>query len=199
MAYIDGFNLHLGLKSRGWRRFAWLDICALADRLKKPTQTMVAVKYFTAHLSGPGGKPRRQKLFLEANEAQGRCSFHFGYYQSSRRRCSKCGFEQEIHSEKQTDVNIAMELLTDAIDDRFDSALLVTADSDLAPTLEKIKGRLPQKRIIMAFPPDRFSQRLSEIAHGFISIGRAKLASSQLPVEVTKPDGVVLRRPPEWS
>ena len=28
-AYVDGFNLYYGLKSKGWRRFYWLDIRAL--------------------------------------------------------------------------------------------------------------------------------------------------------------------------
>ena len=27
--YVDGFNLYYGLKSKGWRRFYWLDIRAL--------------------------------------------------------------------------------------------------------------------------------------------------------------------------
>ena len=28
-AYIDGFNLYFGLKSKGWRRYYWLDLRAL--------------------------------------------------------------------------------------------------------------------------------------------------------------------------
>ena len=198
LAYVDGFNLHFGIKAKGWRRYAWLDLGVLADQLRKPEQTIVAVKYFTALLSGPGAKRTRQKLFLEANEVQGRCSVHLGQFQNSSRRCPRCGLEDDKPSEKMTDVRIATELLADAFEDRFDAALLITGDSDLAPVVEKLRDIFPQKRIIMAFPPARFSQRLSTLAHGFVVIGRAKLAACQLPDEVTKADGVVLCRPQEW-
>jgi hypothetical protein len=30
IAYVDGFNLYFGLKSKGWQRYFWLNIPALA-------------------------------------------------------------------------------------------------------------------------------------------------------------------------
>ena len=29
IAYVDGFNLYFGLKSKGWQRYYWLDVPAL--------------------------------------------------------------------------------------------------------------------------------------------------------------------------
>ena len=46
--YVDGLNLYHGLKSRGWRRYYWLNLRRLAERLLRPGQSLVAVKYFTA-------------------------------------------------------------------------------------------------------------------------------------------------------
>ena len=49
--YIDGFNLFYGLRSKGWRRYYWLDIYRLAQNLLLPGQSLAAVKYFTARYS----------------------------------------------------------------------------------------------------------------------------------------------------
>jgi hypothetical protein len=98
-----------------------------------------------------------------------------------------------------TDVNIAVELLTDAFEDRFDTALLVSADSDLQPPLQKIRQCFPQKRIVVAFPPKRQSFVLRSTAHASFTIGRAVLAKSQFPPEITKADGYVLHRPLSWK
>ena len=35
IAYVDGFDLYFGLKSKGWRRYYWLNIQTLAQNLLK--------------------------------------------------------------------------------------------------------------------------------------------------------------------
>ena len=97
-----------------------------------------------------------------------------------------------------TDVNIAMELLVDAQEDRFDVALLVSADSDLTGPVIKVRTLFPNKRVIVAFPPDRVSERLKREASGWISIGADSIRQNQLPDPVVKPDGVKLWKPVEW-
>ena len=39
IAYIDGFNLYFGLRSKGWKRFYWLNLQKVAQHLLKPDQT----------------------------------------------------------------------------------------------------------------------------------------------------------------
>lgn len=98
-----------------------------------------------------------------------------------------------------TDVNIAVELMADAFADRFDTAILISGDSDLAGPLDKIRKLFPSKRIIVAFPPNRASQRLRTCAHVNFNIGERTLSSSQLPNPVVKPDGFALQRPTGWA
>jgi hypothetical protein len=198
MGYVDSFNLYFGLRSRGWLRFLWLDASALVHCLSKPIQKVSGVKYFTARLSVTSRGQRAQTALLDAYCELGCCSLHFGQYQLTSRRCTRCGFEAAVPSEKMTDVNIAVELLADAVRDAYDTALLISADSDLIPAILKVKELFPRKRVIVAFPPGRFSQRLSQVADGYLVIGRAKLAASQLPDRIEKPDGFVLERPDEW-
>jgi uncharacterized LabA/DUF88 family protein len=198
MAYVDGFNLYFGLISYGWQRFLWLDPALLVEKLLKLEQVCTGVRYFTARLSGSGMKSRQQKVFLEATESLGKCSLHFGQYQGALRRCTSCGVEDLIQSEKMTDVNIAVRLLSDAHHDLYDAAILISGDGDLSPAVREIKETFG-KRVVVAFPPGRFSKLLSEVASAHLVIGRAKLAASQLPNRVHKSDGSILERPQEWG
>ncbi len=100
--------------------------------------------------------------------------------------------------EKMTDVNIAVEMLNDASDDLIDTALLVSADSDLIAPVEAIRIRYPKKLVVLACPPNRQSKRLEAAAHACFRIGRKKIQDSQLPEKVPKPDGFVFVRPSSW-
>jgi uncharacterized LabA/DUF88 family protein len=197
-AYVDGFNLYFGLRSKGWKRFYWLDIAGLVSNLLKPHQVLAVVKYFTARVSGPADKAKRQTAFLEANQALGRCVMYVGQYQLNPQMCRKCGNEVLVPNEKMTDVNIAVELMSDALQDVFDVALLISGDSDLTPPVLKIRELFPRKRIVVVSPPERHSVRLAEAAHAHFTLSRGKLARSLLPASVTKSDGFVLTCPPEW-
>jgi len=98
-----------------------------------------------------------------------------------------------------TDVNIAVELLKDAYDNAFDTALIISADSDLTAPVETIRDRFNSKKVVIACPPDRQSKKLESVAHAYFHIGRKKFHDSLFPETITKPDGYVLRRPPSWK
>jgi hypothetical protein len=126
---------------------------------------------------------------------------YWGHYQSEPRSCRACGAVEQVPSEKKTDVNIAVEMLTDAFSDRFDTALLITADSDLVPAVCAIKKLYPSKRVVVAFPPERASAELQKHAHACFPIGRAKFSACQLPEIISKKQNgavVELTRPEKW-
>ena len=199
-AYVDGFNLYFGLKEAGFRRFYWLDVVALARNLLKPNQRLVGTHYFTARIRANGrnvADQKRQGTYLEALALQGaRCQF--GHYLEKTRECRRCRSTWTDYEEKMTDVNIAIQLMGDAFDDAFDVALVISGDSDLTTPVRRVRQRFPGKRVIVAFPPRRYSSELKRWATGFLSIGEDKLRASQLPDSLTKPDGFVLARPATW-
>lgn len=199
IAYIDGFNLYYGLKTKGWQRYYWLNLQALMANLLKPDQRLVHTKYFTARVQGPPAKVQRQATFLEALDTLPDFSIYYGQYFLTRRVCRKCGFEDLVPSEKMSDVNIAVELLSDAFKDRFDTALLVSADSDLKGPVETVLREFPAKRIVAVFPPARHSVALGQIASAYLTIGRAKLDRSTFPPQVRRQDGFVLQQPASWK
>lgn len=202
MVYIDGFNLYFGLKSRGWKRYYWLDIQRLALNLLKPFQTLVEVKYFTARISAnprDPSKQRRQALFLEALQTLPKARIFYGHYLPKPQSCFKCGSTWNTHEEKMTDVNIAVELVRDAYENLFDTGLLISADSDLAPPVEAVLNRFSEKKVIIICPPDRHSARLEGAGTTTFRLGRKVLQDSQFPDEYPKPDGFILRRPGKWT
>ena len=197
--YIDGFNLYFGLKTKGWKRYYWLNLQKLAQNLLKGNQKLVTTKYFTSRVSGPPDKIKRQGTFIEALETLDGFHIFYGHYLTNKIECKKCGDVFAKPNEKMTDVNIAVEMLTDAFQDAFDTALLISADSDLIAPIKKVKKLYPGKKIVIAFPPARFSFALKEIADASFDIGRQKLARSVFPEEVIKSDGFILKRPERWK
>jgi uncharacterized LabA/DUF88 family protein len=200
ITYIDGFNLYFGMKSAGLDRYLWLDIYALSSSLIKPYQTLEAVRYFTSTVAFPASKSLRQKTYLEALMSLPRSpSIHYGRYQYDERICKNCSHRHEAPSEKMTDVNIAVRMVEDAYLNKFDTAILISGDSDLCPPIDMVRSGFPAKKIVIAFPPDRFSNHLKQKAHAHFSIGRANIAKSQLPETITRGDGFQLKRPHSWN
>lgn len=190
------------MRARGWRRYYWLDLEKLATNLLRRHQRLVATRYFTANLirdhSDPG-KWSRQKTYLEALNARPNLTIHLGYFQPQEVYCYNCGNARQTYEEKMTDVNIAVALLNDAQDNLFDTAMIISADSDLIGPVQALLNRYPTKRVLIAFPPKRTSVNLRDIATAYFVIDQNKLRNSQLPQTVTRPDGFLLQIPSEWA
>ncbi len=199
ITYIDGFNLYFGLKDKGWKRYYWLDLQKLGDKILKSDQTLVLTKYFTSRVSSPTGKVKRQGTFIEALETLDKFEIFYGKYQANPYICSKCKQITQIQNEKMTDVNIAVEMLSDAYQNKFDTAILISADSDLKAPIQKVLDLFPDKRTLVAFPPSRFSFELSKIASASFTLGRKKISESVFNNEVIKRDGFKLIKPAEWK
>jgi uncharacterized LabA/DUF88 family protein len=198
VAYVDGYNLYYGLREKGWKRFYWLNIQSMVQNLLKTNQVLGSTKYFTTVVKRPPDKHKRQAVFLEALRTLSDFEIFYGHWLSNPVTCRKCGHTYEAYHEKMTDVNVAVELMSDAFQDLLDVALLVSADSDLVGPVRAIRQFFPSKRVVIAFPPARHSAALKAVAHGYISIGRNVLAKSAFPDRVVKPDGFVLKRPAQW-
>lgn len=195
--YIDGFNLYHCLKRIGGHRFYWLDLHALVTAHLTPNQVLTSVHYFTSRIKGDPDGFSRQNIYLSALETLPNLSITFGNFLETDVTCKRCGLTYRSHEEKRTDVNIACHMLTDAMDNRFDTALLLTADSDLAPPANLVRNRF-QKRVVALFPPDRHSETLRKTCNGYLFIGKAALSRCLLPEEIVVTPTKTLRRPKTW-
>lgn len=197
--YVDGFNLYHGLHEAARCRWLWLDLVALAEALR-PRSTVEMVRYYTAPVLGQPDAASRQQTYLHALSALhgSRIDIVQGRYQSKSKSCRKCGAKWTEREEKETDVNIAVGLVSDAALGAMDSALIVSADSDLAPAVRTVKKLNPNIFVAAAFPPKRFSNELKSLMPNSFKIGPAKIRGASLPVKVT--DGArTFTRPAKWT
>lgn len=199
IAYVDGYNLYYGLKDSNLQHLYWLNIKKLCTLLLKQSQKLVCVKYFTAKISAPEGKRKRQLNFLEALGTLTNFEIYYGQLISQMSTCVKCGHQWPKYEEKMTDVNMATEMLTDAFADNFDYALLISADSDLVPPVRTICSLFSHKKVIVAFPPGRASKNLGKSSNITMHLRKSLLKKSQFPDTVIKPGGYELKRPQKWK
>ncbi|MGD0519740.1 MAG: NYN domain-containing protein [Terracidiphilus sp.] len=199
ITYIDGFNLYFGLREQGWRKYMWLDLPALSRSLLRADQTLLLTKYFTSRVSGNPGKEQRQSAWLDAIGTLPDLSIYWGKFQTDRKECKKCHNVTFVPQEKKTDVNIATELLCDAYSDAFDTAIIISGDADLVPPIAAIRRLFPQKKIVVAFPPCRYSTELVLTANASMRIFESYFRKSRLPENVTLASGTVVTRPPKWA
>ena len=109
-----------------------------------------------------------------------------------------CGGQWMKAEEKMTDVNIAVEMLQDAHLDAFDDAIIVSADGDLVPVVKAIRSTFTEKRVLAAFPPNRFSDDLKQHVNAAFHITPSKLKRCLLPPRIKKQDGFELLCPKDY-
>ena len=197
ITYIDGYNLYYGLRDQGWKRFYWLNLQKLAGQFLGMGEVLLETKYFTTIVKYPDDKRRRQQVFLEALQTIPNLSMFYGHFLSDTITCRNCGHTYATHHEKMTDVNISVELMKDAFQNRFDTAFLISADSDLVSPIRSIQELFPKKKVTSIFPPGRFSSALKSVSARTLRMGHLELAKSLLPDQVNK-NGVILNRPSSW-
>jgi hypothetical protein len=78
IAYVDGFNLYHGLHQAYGRRYLWLDLEHLVQRVR-PHDQILAVRYFTAEVRDDPDGLARQRAYLAALKAKRRRNVRHGY------------------------------------------------------------------------------------------------------------------------
>lgn len=197
IVYVDGFNLYFGMIQAGLNDCKWLNIHKLANSLLKNHQQIIEIKYFTSRVSNNPDKQKRQTTYVEALETTN-IEIFYGQYQQDTIFCRRCGHSWSHFNEKMTDVNIATQIIIDAYKNSYDTAMLISGDSDLVPPMKAVHQNFPDKRVFVAFPPKRHNNSVAIAAKGFITIGRKKLKNSQFEEKIIKSDGFTLKKPPEW-
>lgn len=210
--YIDGFNFYYGvLKNTVYK---WLDFKSLFQKLLPPNHNILCIKYFTAPVTGKMDprQPIRQKTYIRALEAHiPEISVFYGQFNShiisaplsfpidEKTFGKSIKFANIIKTEeKGSDVNLAVQVLNDAWLNKYECAVIVSNDSDLAESLRLIKEQ-NHKVIGIIFPStkkDRHpSKELTRYASFCKSIRPNILKSCQLPDPIP---GTNISKPSSW-
>ncbi|HUV64056.1 MAG TPA: NYN domain-containing protein, partial [Sedimentisphaerales bacterium] len=120
-----------------------------------------------------------------------------GRFMKKHIKCHLCGRPFLTHEEKQSDVNIALRMLADAMEDMYDKALIISADSDLLPVIKSIQQHAPEKEIGVMFPIGYTSFELRQNAGFRRKMSEKLLRDCQFPDEVEL-GSTVITRPESW-
>ncbi len=137
-------------------------------------------------------------FFFSANKTNPKFKLIFGKY--IEKKVTFGGQEYKTYEEKQTDVNIAVEVIRNVIKDKCDLTIIVSADSDLLPPIHLIRELESRHKVICFFPPSRYSADLAQNADHIINLNRYeyRFKKNQLPDQLTLPNGYVVKKPPTW-
>ena len=183
--YVDGFNLYHSALQKTYPDCRWLNLFELAKRLVNPkTEEIKTVYYFSAIPSWNPNKAKKHLLYIHALRTVGVKDI-LGKFTIRERKCPKCLALYQSHEEKKTDINIAVTLLTDAVLDKFDTAFILSGDSDLAPVSGKLRQLCPGKKIGIVIPKGQLAVHLKQHADFHKTIQAKDFKHSLLPEQVT--------------
>ena len=200
--YIDGFNFYYGVVKN--TPFKWVDFKQLSQNLLSNNHTIEEIKYFTARVSGrtDADQPTRQTAFIRALEQHiPELSTHYGQFVERNVRAilaqpnGNQRFAQIIKTEeKGSDVNLAVHLLNDAWLDKYDCAVVISNDSDLAEALSLVRMR-GKKVGVFVSDRARMSRKLQQNCDFIKRIRNGVLSVSQLPNPIPNTN---IHKPASW-
>lgn len=197
--FIDGFNVYHALAdNRLYHKYKWLDYSKLAKSFLSRKQTIENIYYFTALAHWNQRKVAKHRTYIKALQHHDVTVIH-GKFKLKDIKCPKCKRGYRKHEEKMTDVNIAIKLFQDAIQDKYDKAIIISGDSDLLPSIEAVKSIFPEKKIGLIIPIDRRAEDLKNTVDFHMKMKEKHLSSSQLSNEITLRDGSKIQKPESWQ
>lgn len=216
IVYVDGYNLYYGLlRNSGWK---WLDLYTLFQQhVLGPGSDVAEVRYYTspvlARLSDDPETPVRQRLYLQALRKmppqkiriiEGKIVMSTPFLRLVKpipqapeiSRIQVCQLR-----EKNTDVNLAADLITGAWQGTYEQAVICTNDGDMTAALAVIRKHHPSISLGIVAPiPGTDHRRLSGSLMRYASWGKilspVHLANAQLPERIP---GTSICKPEKWQ
>ena len=186
IVYIDGYNLYYGLLRNS--SYKWLNLVALFEdqvlRERSKTTKLIQLKYYTADVKARFARhgsqsQRAQQNYHRALETTGRVVIIKGDHSVDKATPYKYLNPPDLNQkvdiwkieEKQTDVNIALDMYRDAVRGAADQLVLCSNDTDLMRALKYVREDCPAIILGLVAPLPKngkhrpVSVSLSEHAH----------------------------------
>ena len=204
IVYVDGFNLYYSLKSTPYK---WLDIRKLLELVLGADYDIIQIKYFSALVKATSkdkSKPERQMVYWRALECSKGLEIILGRFKTRQVNGTLLkplgkGIERgemvkvQKYEEKESDVNIASQILLDCHKTEFNCVILLSNDTDLKKPLSFARKHF-HKQIGIISPNKNTHNDLKKISHFNKNITEKILRESQLPKQVER-----FVKPEKWS
>ena len=189
--YIDGFNLYHPVHEMAEPHLKWCNLWALSELICKPQKFVLQkVVFCTAVPQFDHGKRDRHNTFNAAQAAYGVTILkgHHVFDETAQK-----------YNEKQSDINVALALILDAVDNLYDAAFLISADSDQAATARVFSERFPDKKLIGVAPPNKqVPQKAVQYFSSHFALKKEQIENTIMPSMVQGASGFI-RRPAEYA
>lgn len=207
VAYIDGLNLYYGALRRR-PSLKWLNPQAMLENLL-PAERISRIRYFSAPVMrtpDDPDAPARQAIYFRALATIPQLSIHEGRMAERTKRGVLLPESSPpqiatiaVFEEKRTDVNIASHLLADAYEGQYDTAIVLSNDSDLTTPIEMVTNRLGKAVIVINPSPAKEQSRelINAATRTLRTINPTVLRDSQFPDHLTDARGG-FTRPRSW-
>jgi len=166
---VDGTNFQASMREAGLDYP--IDFPRLAHQLAKCVDggaILVKLRFYAAASANPEVRKREAVLFDVLRQSSA-TELVEGWHE--RKQCNRC--HAPYHREKETDVNLAVDLVDGAHRDKYDVALVISADSDFIPAIERVRtvtkirdGVPAQKRVAWGHFPHQAHVKRIERASG---------------------------------
>ena len=208
--YIDGLNLYYGAV-RG-TPYKWLDVGKLCSRVLPPYASLNRIRYFTAVVKSRPDDPHapvRQATHFRALGTIPNLTIHEGQFRSNERlvrlvhpieglgRTTIKRALVQKDEEKGSDVNLASWLLIDGFRRDFQSALVISNDSDLVEPIRFVRQEL-RRACHVVHPHRQDLQELREAATTYSRLDANILSECQLAQTLTDSAGRTITKPKDW-
>jgi uncharacterized LabA/DUF88 family protein len=203
--YVDGFNLYHPILRMGAENnhLKWACLWRLGENLAAAKgQRLVKVVFCTAVPSvrqNPSQRDRHIK-FNDSQRASG-VTIIEGHYVPENIEVAGIPTGDTKWTEKQTDINVGLELIMDGLDDVYDVAMLLSADTDQVATARVFTERLSPlgKSLLGVAPPDRSAPSgYSQYKVPSVVLKKFDIERCIMPEEITY-EGRMIRRPTEYA
>jgi len=123
----------------------------------------------------------------------------YGEFKKRDKYCNLCKKTYQTFEEKQTDVNIAIQLFKLSIEDKYDKAIIISGDSDLIPSINAVRKTFPNKQIGVIIPIGRRAEALKLACDFYMKMKEKHLSSAILEYKIKINNNEFIICPSEWT
>lgn len=139
--FIDGSNLYRNLKSNNCSSMKFNFLKLIKSFVKN--RKLVASNYYIGQIKDKKDNHKTHKLY-QLQQVLFEKLRAFGI-QIITGHIQKIG---NVYNEKGVDVKIAVDLVAGCYENKFDTAILVSSDTDLIPAIKKVRGQQKKMEVV---------------------------------------------------
>ena len=194
IVYIDGFNLYHSIKDLGKQHeyLKWQNLAKLPKQFLSKNDNILSINFFTAYPTWKQDSYARHKIYVRILQDLG-VNIIFGNFKTKDMYCDNCKRHIKKHEEKQTDVNIATQIVQDIYEKKPNIIQIISGDTDLIPPIKIAKEKNINIQVVI--PVARRANEFDSIVDKKSKIKIKHLEKCFLGERYTTKDNITLKCP----